>query len=222
MIEKLNHYGVKAIGLNIIFSSPSNFPAADQHLQKVLQAAKNTVIASVFQFSYAGAVSYREPFFHDVRYGVSSFTSLNGLKQLSQSQLLFDLLDFSSDASQVETRTYEPNLDLELLKIVAPQRAQKLAEKYRDQLLDVKFSGPAQTYQHISLYLISQLNEGLSEAEFKTLTGHSARTWLKNKIILIGASDPILQDIRDTMAGKMSSTEILANFLDTLRTLPLN
>jgi len=241
LTEKLISNGAKAVAFDIMFLTPSNFPEADQLLEKTLKKYQDkVVISSKFDFgttsrisgsgasgeegSPVDAASFSPPIFEEAAsFGFVDFPEdVDG--QIRRGRILKDIVseDLLPTRMTVD-ETYEPSFSYQMLRLLNPEKADALKEKFQDDLLWINYAGPPQSFETLSLYIPYKLGmPGFGKDYFTQLVGERPDAYFKDKIVFVGATAEALQDNKNTPFvalgnTKMPGVEIHANMLNTLR-----
>ncbi len=226
LLNRLSHAGARAIGMDIVFSDLSNTEVPkswldepkpsleDRLLEKALRDAGNVVLAAELQDvdtergeieSQVSSAQFPHWRFEETAAGIG-------------------MVNFSKDVDGAVRRmtvqyTYqdqmEPSFALALLEVAGGDaaRAEALAGRpphpyLPDNTILINYPGPTGTYKTVPYY--QALEPGLVPDDV-----------FRDKLVLIGATDPLLQDIHlSPMAGEkhkdMAGVEIQAASLATL------
>jgi len=204
VIDRLMQAGARAVAVDVVFDLPSDYPKDDQKLQAVLQ-------------KYAGRVTL-------AAFYASSETTAGGLDQLVYPDPMFQtqpqsigLVNFLTEADgqfRRFTSAYLDQIDPDL------RRSQPQLVPFDQASLQaarLPFAPPKGNY----LFFYGGQNT------FPTLSFWHVlypRNWavmqkqeiFKDKLVLIGPTAGVLQDIRSTPFGEMPGVEIHANAIATL------
>ena len=200
LLESLSRGKPVAIGLDIVFAEPSaRGPADDQALARAVAAAGNVVLAAALTVS-------KESFF--------TKEDLNPpLKLIRDHAVGFGAVNFVIDddafvRSAPLTLSHQgieiPSFDLQLYRLGA-KAGVPAAPLPAGQTVLVNYRGGPRTFPSVPFY--------------RVINGEVPPEAFRGKIVLVGATSPILQDIFPTpFAPKrtMPGVEIHANMLETL------
>jgi adenylate cyclase len=190
-----------AIGFDIVFPEPSaRGPADDRALGDAVKRAGNVVLAAAFTRTRLAGIGTKEdlnPPIDVIRDGAAGVGFAN-FTQESDAFIRTALL-----AQQFRSQRLE-GFDLHLYRLGAKAGIPAKPLPERDAIL-INFQGDPQTFPTIPYYRI--LNGEVAPEEFA------------GKIVLVGATSPILHDLFPTpfaTSGRMPGVEIHANVLETL------
>lgn len=241
LTEKLLGYGAKVVAFDVMFLTPSNFPEADQMFENTLAKHQDKVmIASKFDFGTTSrisgsgandeegapvdAASFSPPIFEaSANFGFVNFPEdVDG--QIRRASILKDIVSEELLPTKMTIDdTYEPSFSYEILRLINPEKATALKEKFHDEMLWINFVGPPQSFKTLSMYIPYKLGmPGFGADYFTQLVGARPEAYFKDKIIFVGATAEALQDTKNTPFvalgnTKMPGVEIHANMLNTLR-----
>ncbi len=201
-LQVLNKHGAKVVGFDILFDSKSSIgPNEDAMFAKALQKYPNAVLASR---RYGGG---------EQQFALSGWSlPIKSLRLYADYGFVNEYLDIDSRVRKSWLFMESPDQPLRFswdVAIVAQYRDMvkgKVRESipyFEPGLFHVNYAGPEGTFTHIPFFLVL-------EDRYKDMS------IFKNKIVLIGATDPILHDQYETPFGFMSGVEIHANALHTI------
>lgn len=244
--EKLIALGARLVAFDIMFLTESQFPEADAALKETLARHRNQiVVVSKFDFGMTSrisgsgtqgkkneqavevteAASYSPPLFEqEASFGFSNVDEGMVDSQIRRAQIVIDLEKEQLLPTPMTLRKkYEPHFTLSMLRLLDPQKAEALIDKYGENPVWINYAGPPQSFKTLSYYIVHKLGQpGFDKAYFQQLVGKNPEEFFKNKIVLIGASAEALQDNKNTpfvsaASTKMPGVEVHANLFDTLR-----
>jgi CHASE2 domain-containing sensor protein len=205
-IEKIQAGKPKAIGIDLLFTEPSLFgPADDESLAAVLRKYDNVVLAA-FQYSERSEILLA-----DGRVEVRVYQALKlPVYPVSRRSVGFVNVHVDADGFvrriplSVEFRTagrFE-SFAGQVATVAAGDRA---VRRPPDGQLLISFRGPARTFRTVPF--------------FQLLRGEIAPRLFAGKIVLIGATTPVMQDVSHTpldVLERMPGVEVQANAVDNL------
>jgi len=215
VIRQLNRMGAKAIGVDIMLDSKSGRgEQEDLELSRALAENQNVVLASKRVVSGTDAFSMTtwnlpiEVLRKVSRYGfVNEFT--DGDATVRRTWSVFNSErgnQYSWDVALVSQ--YDGldksgrNRDIQMSPGEIRLGSRRIPTG-RDGLMDINFSGGNRHFLTVPFYSVLR-NSHLSPGIFK------------DKIVLIGATDPVLHDFFNTPFGVMAGVEIHANVIETI------
>lgn len=199
LIRKLANHHARLIGFDILFTEPKDDPREDRALAEAVKDAGNVVLAAEFtevpsDFGPRTTMTLPIPLIreHALGYGPANLvTDQDGIVRRARLALPFQDRIFAGFAYRV----YEGVIGKESLKGKEISLIPTL----------INFRGPARSYPIVPYYRI--------------LRDEIDPSFLRDKIILVGAFAPSLHDIFPTPFSASHPTagvEIQANFVDTL------
>lgn len=212
VIEILNKYQAKVIAFDIILDSESLSPKEDDLLAESLQKYPNVILASKIYsekkenfnvFTWSVPLKKFRPF---CQYGYAN-PMLDKDNTVRHAQLFIkesdNQINFSFDMQILRQYFNLKNMpDIAIKQKIMPLKKEHLIPfETKNGYMKINYTG--QEFQKIPFYQI--LEERYPKMEE-----------LKDKIILIGATDPILHDFFMTPFGQMYGVEIHANILQTI------
>jgi len=241
IVDKLIGLGARMVAFDVMFATPSGSPAADAFLSQTLGKHQNQVVlASKFDYGTTSrisgsgaadeemmpvdAVSYTPPVFEDVAsFGFVDFPE-DSDGQIRRGRIVRDLQvqDLLPTTMTIQNQ-YEPAFSFQILRLLEPEKADALLEKYTDQLMLINYAGAPQSHQTLSYYIPLKLGQpGFGRDYFTQLVGERPEDFFKNKIVFVGATAEALQDTKNTPFVALSNTkmpgvEVHANMFETLR-----
>ena len=204
VIDKVMAAGAKAVVVDVILDAPSDYPLADQQLQRVLKhyagrvalaanyAASETAGGGVDQLVYPADQFRTQP----EAIGFINFPrELNGqFRRLTEPYL-----------PEIAAAVGQPDTVLTSLDVASLRAARLPIPPVRGEY--IHFYGPAQTFPTVSFWHVLLSHNWALLRQQNTF---------KDKIVLIGPTATILQDVHPTPFGEMGGIEIHANAIATL------
>jgi adenylate cyclase len=204
VIDKIMAAGAKAVVVDVILDLPSDDPQADQQLQRVLRryagrvalaanyATSETVGGGVDQLVYPADLFRTQP----EAIGFINFQpELNGqVRRLTEPYL-----------QELAAAVGQPDTVLTSLDVASLRAARLSIPPAKGEY--IHFYGPAQTFPTVSFWHVLLPHNWTLLRQQNTF---------KDKIVLIGPTAAILQDIHPTPFSEMSGIEIHANAIATL------
>jgi len=190
VIDRLREAGAKTIALDIQFTQRTD-EADDQALAEAIERAHGKVVLATTEVADNGETSV-----------------LGGNQVLSQLGARPASAQLTIDKDGVVRRFAYAKNGLHSFPVVTAEVAngpKVPASWFRGGPLPIDFAGPPETIRH--------------ESFFNVLTGRPNPGLFRNKIVIVGASAPILQDVHATATtngATMSGPEIWANATSTL------
>ncbi len=191
VIDRLRRAGAKAIAIDIEFAHPTDTTDDNDLIEAIGRAHGKTVLAATDVGPHGS---------NGVLGGVPSLLEELGTRPAAA------ILTTDSDGA-VRRFAYSYS-GLRTLGVVTAEVALKhpiRASLFSNGTLPIDFVGPPETVSSISYS--------------KVLKGQYEPSLFKNKIVIMGASAPVLQDVHSTAttgSEKMSGTEVWANATNTL------
>jgi adenylate cyclase len=196
VIDHLREAGASAIAMDIQFTEPTD-PTDDQDLAEAIERAHGKVVLATTEVARNGETTVM---------GENDGHNELGATAASARETI------DSDG-EIRRFPYSYN-GLKSFPVVTAEIAtghRVRASLFHNGSLPIDFAGPPETIHQDSFY--------------KVLTGHPDPARFANKIVIVGASAPILQDIHATATtngATMSGPEVWANAVSTvLRGAPL-
>ncbi len=199
MIEKISACEPDVIGLDIVFSGKSE-PAEDSALTAAFKSHPRIVAASMVQPD--GIIRPSPQFENALRYTGFVNRPLEGGKVRSMIPVLQDadqpqMLPIELQLLQVYLETHsDESFTVSENKIAFPNQT---SVKFKNGLLPINYLVYHRNFKTIPAYEV--LENQINPLDFK------------NKIVLIGATDPIIHDEYDTALGIFPGVAIIANAL---------
>jgi adenylate cyclase len=190
VIDRLRRAGAKTIAIDIEFSHPTD-EADDNDLIEAIGRAHGKIVLAATEVGANGS---------------NGLLGGGGLVKELGARAAAAILTTDSDGS-VRRFAYSVH-GLRTFGVVTAEVARKRAipaSLFSNGTLPIDFVGPPETVASISYS--------------KVLKGEYAPSFFANKIVIMGASDPVLQDVHTTATSgseKMSGPEIWANATNTL------
>ena len=199
MIGKISAYSPKAIGLDIVFSGESQ-PAEDQALIDALKSHPQIIAASVVQ---ADGIIKPAPKFE------TALKSIGFVNRPTEGGKVRSLIPIIQDANQPQLIPME----FEILQAYLGTDITKRLKLSKDELrlgeqMKIKLKNGLIPLN----YLVYHKNFRIVPAH-KVFKNQIDPLDFKNKIVLIGATDPIIHDEYDTVLGIFPGVAIIANAL---------
>lgn len=236
IVDKLNSYGAKAIGFDVIFSSLSRNINEDKEFAKSIEKSGKVVLGSMLSAGTQSKVSssssnihealslttpepYEELLKGNINYGVVNVDKdIDGVVRTTK--ILRNLNDIMPTSQTLDDK-FEPNFNLQLLKLYDQNIYNKVKDKYKDNTILVNFAGIPKTYKTISYSNL--LLDKIQEVD-ETGSKISPEELFKDKIVLIGATAEVLHDnhpspfnyTEEGTGQLMPGVEIHAATLDTV------
>lgn len=217
-IERIQEAKPKAIGVDVLFTEPSILGRADDEaLAETLKKYSNIAL---------GALSIKSGSAHQIKLPISLFRkSPSGIVNT-----VHDADGFVRRAPlSVRFRNEEwPSLARQLYDVVGKESVRVRLPPGRE--ININFRGPTGTFQTIGFHQVYRPpripgepgEESARDGQAEAGQGHQDvldPTLLAGKIVLIGASSPVLHDVFNTPFAPrdpMPGVEIQANLLDNL------
>src|SRR5271165_2358593 len=189
VIDHLREAGAKAIAMDIQFTQPTD-PTDDQALAAAIERAHGKVVLAATEVATNGETKV---------FGGNQV--LNGLG----ARAAYSVLTLDTDG-EVRRLSYTKN-GLKSFPVVTAELAghRVPASLFRHGPIPIDFAGPPETLRQESFYNV--------------LTGKPNPGLFANKIVIVGASAPILQDVHATATtngATMSGPEVWGNAVSTL------
>jgi adenylate cyclase len=192
LIDTLKADGAKVIVMDIQFTEPSEDPAEDSALLNSVGNAGNVVLATA-EADERGRTR--------VLGGDDTVASVNAVVGNSL---------FPEDTGAVIRRFERTRAGIPTLPIAAAVRAGAKVDKTEfgrdgDGTAWIDYAGPPGTVKSISYSTV--------------LNGKAPKNFFKNKVVVVGATDPVLQDVHRTSTSgesEMAGPEIQANAITTV------
>ena len=190
VIDRLREAGARAIGVDIQFTQQTD-EADDQALAEAIERARGKVVLATTEVAKNGETRI-----------------LGGNQVLSQLGARPAYAELTLDTDGVVRRTAYAKDGLRSLAVVTAEIAtgrRVLPSLFRAGPLPIDFAGPPGTFHEDSFYDV--------------LTGKPNPALFRNKIVIVGASAPILQDVHataTTSGATMSGPEVWGNAVSTL------
>jgi adenylate cyclase len=188
VIDNLRKAGAKVIAVDIEFTHPTVKSEDDALFQAVAEAHGRTVLGTI-EVAKGGRTEV-----------------LGGAQSLREAGARAAYVGLPEDSDGAIRRLPYSFEGLRSFAVVAAETASGRAipaSRFEDGTLPIDFAGPSGTVRAISFY--------------RVLAGRFSRSAVSGKVVIVGATDPILQDIHavSTSAG-MPGPEIWANATQTL------
>ncbi len=189
VIDHLREAGAKVIAMDIQFTQPTD-PTDDQDLAAAIERAHGKVVLAATEVATNGETKV--------------FGGNQVLNELG-ARAAFSVLTLDTDG-EVRRLSYAKN-GLKSFPVVTAELAghRVPASLFRHGPLPIDFAGPPETLRQESFYNV--------------LTGRPNPGLFANKIVIVGASAPILQDVHATATtngSTMSGPEVWGNAVSTL------
>ncbi len=205
VINNLNKYGAKVIGIDVLFDNPSNSTSDDQQFSEILKQNPNVVLASrrfTERKSNYEIQTWSNPIDILSNHSSTGFINFPYDKDGTVRRSFVGL-------SQGKTKTIN-SFSLEILSY------------YRDKPSESLISFLSNFYDTTNILSTYWVNFNLSNSFkrvpfYRVLEGRvQDKSIFENKIVLIGATDPILNDIIFTPIGLIPGVDIHGYNLLTL------
>jgi adenylate cyclase len=188
VIDRLRESGATVIGMDIQFTQPTD-EADDQALAGAIERARGKVILATEEVALNGETRV---------FGGNAVLRELGARAASI-RLPFD----SDGAIRRFPYAYNKVRSFPVAAVEVARGHPLGAERFEHGELPIDFVGPPETFPSISFA--------------KVLAGDFPASRFRGKIVIVGASAPILHDVHDTATGSgMAGSEILANATATL------
>jgi len=236
IVNKLNSYGAKVIGFDVIFSSLSRNINEDKEFAKSIERSGKVVLGSMLSIGTHSKISSSSSNIHEG----SSLTTPEPYEELLKGNIIYGVVNVNRDIDGVVRTTkmlrelndimpttqtleekFEPNFNLQILKLYDNKTYNKVKDKYKDKTILINFAGIPKTYKTISYsdLLLDKINE-VDENGNKI----SNEELFRNKIVLIGATAEVFHDnhsspfnyTKEGTPQLMPGVEIHAATLDTV------
>lgn len=200
LVETVSRGRPAAIGFDVLFIEPSRFgPDDDRALAEAIERAGNVVLAAAFTVVKDQYFTKRDlnPPLKAIREGATGF----GFVNLPTDR---DVFVRAVELSQRYQGTDQPNFDLLLLQLAAKAGLPSKPLPKNSRIL-INYRGPAKTFPVVPFHQV--------------INGEVLPEVFAGKIVLVGATTPILHDVFPTpfaTQGEMPGVEIHANVLETL------
>jgi len=204
VIDRVMAAGARAVAVDIVFDLPSEYPADDRQLQQTLQRhAGRVVLATLHASSQATGGGLDQLVFPDPMFQTQP-PAVGLINYLPEANGQFHrFTDVYIDRIDPELRQTQPGLISFDRAVLQAARLPLLPARGTY----ISFYGGWQTFPTISFWnLLDQRNWALLRQQ----------QVFKDKLVLIGPTAGVLQDLHNTPFGEMAGIEIHANAIATL------